>query len=53
MPFYVLFEELIHDGEFIGYGDILAAEFVNNGQPYRAIQYAAEGPSARLLCTIG
>jgi len=41
--FYVLFEELIHDGEFIGYGDILAAEFVNNGQPYRAIQYAAEG----------
>ena len=37
--FFVLFEELYFEGEFIGYGDILAAEFVNQGKRYRAVQY--------------
>ena len=37
--FSVLFEELYVDGEFIGHGDILAAEFVNRGRSYRAIRY--------------
>jgi len=37
--FYVLFEELYHNNEFIGHGNILAAEFVNQGEPFRAIQY--------------
>jgi len=37
--FYVVFEELYLDKEFIGYGDILAAEFINQGDAYRAIQY--------------
>ena len=37
--FFVLFEELYFKGEFIGYGDILAAEFVNQGKKYRAVQY--------------
>ncbi|MFT7654843.1 MAG: murein DD-endopeptidase MepM/ murein hydrolase activator NlpD [Candidatus Azotimanducaceae bacterium] len=37
--FYVLFEELYHQGEFVGHGKILAAEFVNQGDHYRAIQY--------------
>lgn len=37
--FYVLFEELYHNGEFIGFGDILAAEFVNQGDHHRAIMY--------------
>jgi murein DD-endopeptidase MepM/ murein hydrolase activator NlpD len=37
--FSVLFEELYVDGEFIGHGDILAAEFVNRGRNYRAIRY--------------
>lgn len=41
--FYVLFEELYHNDEFIGYGDILAAEFVNQGEAYRAIQYTRDG----------
>ena len=41
--FYVLFEELYHNEEFIGYGDILAAEFVNQGEAYRAIQYTRDG----------
>lgn len=40
--FYVVFEELYHDNEFIGYGDILAAEFVNQGDAYRGIQYERE-----------
>jgi murein DD-endopeptidase MepM/ murein hydrolase activator NlpD len=37
--FSVLFEELYVDGEFIGHGNILAAEFVNRGRSYRAIRY--------------
>ena len=41
--FYVLFEELYLDDEFIGYGDILAAEFVNQGDSYRAALYTDAG----------
>ncbi len=37
--FHLLFEELYLDEEFIGFGDILAAEFVNRGKTYRAIRY--------------
>ena len=37
--FHLLFEELYLDEEFIGFGDILAAEFVNQGETYRAIRY--------------
>ncbi len=37
--FYVVFEELYFNGDFIGEGQILAAEFVNQGDAYRAIQY--------------
>jgi murein DD-endopeptidase MepM/ murein hydrolase activator NlpD len=37
--FAVLFEELYVDGEFAGYGNILAAEFVNRGRSYKAIRY--------------
>jgi murein DD-endopeptidase MepM/ murein hydrolase activator NlpD len=40
--FYVLFEERYLDNEFIGYGDILAAEFVNQKDSYRAVRYVAE-----------
>jgi murein DD-endopeptidase MepM/ murein hydrolase activator NlpD len=40
--FFVLYEDLYHNDEFIGYGDILAAEFVNQGESYRAIQYRTE-----------
>jgi murein DD-endopeptidase MepM/ murein hydrolase activator NlpD len=40
--FYVLFEELYHNDEFIGHGNILAAEFVNQGETFRAMQYARE-----------
>jgi len=38
--FYVLFEELYLGEEFIGYGNILAAEFINQGESYQAYTYA-------------
>ena len=37
--FTVLYEEQYLDGENIGHGNILAAEFVNHGKRYRAIRY--------------
>lgn len=37
--FSLLFEEKYVDGDFIGYGKILAAEFVNQGTRYRAVYY--------------
>jgi murein DD-endopeptidase MepM/ murein hydrolase activator NlpD len=37
--FHVLFEELYVDDELIGFGDILAAEFVNQGSVHRAVRY--------------
>jgi len=40
--FYVLFEELYLGDEFVGTGDILAAEFINQGQSYQAIRYTEE-----------
>lgn len=41
--FTVLYEEQYLDGENIGRGDILAAEFVNHGKRYRAIRYTDAG----------
>ena len=38
--FSLLLEEQYIDGKFIGYGKILAAEFVNQGSRYRAVYYA-------------
>ena len=37
--FNVLYEELYRNGEKIADGEILAAEFVNNGKAYRAVRY--------------
>lgn len=37
--FTVLYEELFRDGEKISDGDILAAEFINDGKTYRAVRY--------------
>lgn len=37
--FKVLFEETFLDGEKIGNGDILAAEFTNQDRTYRAVRY--------------
>ena len=37
--FKILFEEKFLDGEKLGNGDILAAEFINQGNKYRAVRY--------------
>jgi len=37
--FAVVYEDLYLDGERIGTGDILAAEFINQGKLYRAVRY--------------
>lgn len=39
--FSVTYEQLSQDGEPVGDGDVLAVEFVNRGQVYRAVRYAA------------
>jgi murein DD-endopeptidase MepM/ murein hydrolase activator NlpD len=41
--FTVLYEELYLDGERIGNGDILAAEFINQGTHYQAVRYTDGG----------
>ena len=37
--FHVLYEEHHVDGEFVGHGEILAAEFINTGRSYQAVRY--------------
>jgi murein DD-endopeptidase MepM/ murein hydrolase activator NlpD len=37
--YYVQFEEIWQDGQFIEAGEIIAAEFNNNGRTYRAIRF--------------
>lgn len=40
--FSILYEEEYLDGEFIGNGDILATQFVNQGTTYTAVRYINE-----------
>lgn len=40
--FSILFEEKYLDGQSIGFGNILAAQFVNNGRIYQAIRYETD-----------
>jgi murein DD-endopeptidase MepM/ murein hydrolase activator NlpD len=44
--FRVVVEELWLDGRLVRYGDILAAEFVNDGRSYRAYRFEANGRAA-------
>lgn len=37
--FNMVYEKLYVDGEFIGYGDIVAAEFVNQDEKFTAVRY--------------
>ncbi len=37
--FNIVFEELFIDGEFVGHGNIVAAEFTNQGDEFVAIRY--------------
>lgn len=43
--FSVMYEELFLDGKSIGHGNIVAAEFTNQGKTYRAIQYTDKNGS--------
>ena len=44
--FAIVYDRLYRDGEYIGDGDILAAEFERGGRAYRAIRFtAADGTS--------
>jgi len=40
--FSLILEELYLDDKFIGHGDILAAEFVNQGEVFRAVRYETD-----------
>ena len=40
--FYVMFEEIWQDGEYVTDGEIIAAEFNNNGRSHRAIRFIDE-----------
>ena len=44
--FFLLYEEQYVDDKFIGFGKILAAEFVNQGESYRAILYTDQNGDA-------
>ncbi len=37
--FYALVEQVYVEGEFVGYGDILAAEFINKDDTFKAVRY--------------
>lgn len=42
--YYILYEEIYQDGKFVTVGDVVAAEFNNNGRTVRAVRYVdAEG----------
>ena len=40
--FTVLYEQIFRDGEYLRDGDIVAAEFTNDGDTYRALRYVAK-----------
>ena len=44
--FQIIYDELWRDGERLGDGEILAAEFINQGESFRAIRY--EDPQGRV-----
>lgn len=44
--FEILFEKVVREGEFGGYGDILAARFTTSGRSFEAFRYAVPGQKA-------
>jgi len=44
--FKVVYEQLEKDGKVVAQGDILAAEFINDGKRYRAVRYVDAGGKA-------
>lgn len=44
--YVILFEEIYRDGEHVADGEIVAAEFDNNGRTFRALRYVDENGSS-------
>jgi murein DD-endopeptidase MepM/ murein hydrolase activator NlpD len=44
--FEILFEKVVREGEFGGYGDIVAARFTTGGRSFEAFRYAVPGQKA-------
>ena len=44
--FELLFEKVVREGEFGGYGDIVAARFTTSGRSFEAFRYAVPGQKA-------
>jgi murein DD-endopeptidase MepM/ murein hydrolase activator NlpD len=40
--FTAVYEQIFQDGKYVRDGEVLAAEFVNNGKVYRAVRFVAE-----------
>lgn len=51
--FKVLYEEKFLDGEALGHGDILAAEFINQGERYQAVRFIDENGRAQYFTPDG
>jgi len=41
--FTAVYEQVFQDGKYLRDGEVLAAEFVNNGKVYRAVRFVADG----------
>jgi murein DD-endopeptidase MepM/ murein hydrolase activator NlpD len=44
--FTAVYEQVYQDGKYLHDGDVLAAEFVNNGRTYRAVRFVSDSGSA-------
>ena len=44
--FTAIYEQIFQDGKYLRDGDVLAAEFVNNGKVYRAVRFVADNGHA-------
>jgi len=44
--FTAVYEQIYQDGKYLRDGEVLAAEFVNNGKVYRAVRFVADSGSA-------
>jgi murein DD-endopeptidase MepM/ murein hydrolase activator NlpD len=44
--FTAVYEQIFQDGKYLRDGEVLAAEFVNNGKVYRAVRFVADGGHA-------
>ena len=51
--FSLIYEELFLDGKRIGYGNILIAEFINQGKEYTAVRYDKENGDAQYYAPDG